>query len=186
MISVSAQIAPTAPPRASFATAIMGGRDKPGHDGQGTEEGLLNFTFHPASASDLETLVALRIVALRESLERVGRFTPERARARFIESFRPEHTRLIRVGPALAGCVAFGPREDAWEIEHFYLDPAFQGAGLGGAVMSALLAEADAAGHAVALTVLELSDANRFYARFGFSETGREGVDIFRRRPARP
>ena len=147
---------------------------------------MIAFTFHPASASDLETLVALRIVALRESLERVGRFTRERARARFIASFRPEHTRLIRVGPALAGCVAFGPREEAWEIEHFYLDPAFQGAGLGGAVMTALLAEADAAGHAVALTVLEMSDANRFYARFGFAETGREGVDIFRRRPTPP
>lgn len=144
------------------------------------------FTFHPAALSDLETLVALRVAALRKSLERVGRFTPERARARFIESFRPEHTRLIRVGPGLAGCVAFGPRDNDWEIEHFYLDPAFQGAGLGGAVLTALLAEADAAGHAVVLTVLQMSDANRFYARFGFEETGREGVDIFRRRPTRP
>ena len=144
------------------------------------------FTFHPAALSDLETLVALRIAALRESLERVGRFAPDRARARFIENFRPDHTRLIRVCAALAGCVAFGPRGDDWEIEHFYLDPAFQGAGLGGAVMTALLAEADAAGMAVALTVLEMSDANRFYARFGFEETGREGVDIFRRRPASP
>ncbi|MFZ3008472.1 MAG: GNAT family N-acetyltransferase [Phenylobacterium sp.] len=143
------------------------------------------FTFHPASPSDLETLVALRITALRESLERVGRFTPERARARFIESFRPEHTRLIRVGGALAGCVAFGPRGPGWEIEHFYLDPAFQGAGLGGAVMAALLAEADAAGREVRLTVLRDSDANRFYARFGFTELGREGVDILYRRPAR-
>ena len=149
-------------------------------------EELTAFTFHPAAPDDLETLVALRIAALRESLARVGRFTPERARARFIKSFRPEHTRLIRVGAALAGCVAFAPREIDWEIEHFYLDPAFQGAGLGGAVMAALLAEADAAGQAVVLTVLRESDANRFYARFGFEETGREGVDIFRRRPARP
>ncbi|MDO8801943.1 GNAT family N-acetyltransferase [Phenylobacterium sp.] len=144
----------------------------------------MTFTFHPASPADLETLVALRIAALRESLERVGRFTPERARARFIESFRPEHTRLIRVGEALAGCVAFGPREPGWEIEHFYLDPAFQGAGLGGAVMAALLAEVDSAGREVRLTVLRDSPANRFYARFGFEETGREGVDIFYRRVA--
>ncbi|WP_310541985.1 GNAT family N-acetyltransferase [Phenylobacterium sp.] len=148
------------------------------------DEQAPTFTFHPATLADLETLVALRIAALRESLERVGRFTPERARARFIESFRPQHTRLIRVGRALAGCVAFGPRGDDWEIEHFYLDPAFQGVGLGAAVMTVLLAEADAAGMAVALTVLEMSDANRFYARFGFAETGREGVDIYRRRPA--
>lgn len=144
------------------------------------------FTFHPATAADLETLVALRIAALRESLERVGRFTPERARARFIESFRPEHTRLIAVGEALAGCVAFGPRESAWEIEHFYLDAAFQGSGLGGAVMAALLTEADAAGREVHLTVLRESDANRFYARFGFEEVGRQGVDVFYRRQPFP
>ncbi len=140
------------------------------------------FTFQPATPDDLETLVALRITALRESLERVGRFTPERARARFIDSFRPEHTRLIRVGEALAGCVAFGPREPGWEIEHFYLDPAFQGAGLGGAVLAALLAEADAEALEVRLTVLRDSPANRFYPRFGFAETGREGVDILYRR----
>lgn len=144
------------------------------------------FTFGPATSDDLEALVALRIAALRESLERVGRFTAERARARFIESFRPEHTRLIGVGGALAGCVAFGPRKDeAWEIEHFYVDPAYQGAGLGGAVIAALLAEADGEGREVRLTVLRESDANRFYGRFGFEEVGREGVDIFYRRAAR-
>ncbi len=64
-------------------------------------------------------------------------------------------------------------------------DPAFQGAGLGGAIMTTLLAEADAASQVVTLTVLRDSDANRFYARFGFEETRREGVDIFYRRAAR-
>ncbi|MES2340096.1 MAG: GNAT family N-acetyltransferase [Pseudomonadota bacterium] len=147
------------------------------------EEGAApDFQFGPASAADLEILVALKIAAMRESLEAVGRFTPRRARARFVEGFRPEHTRLIHVGEAFAGCVAFGPREGAWEIEHFYLDPAFQGAGLGAAVMAALLSEADAARRPVVLTVLRGSPANRFYARFGFEEVGREGVDIFYRR----
>ena len=150
------------------------------------EEGAApDFQFRPASAADLETLVALKIAAMRESLEAVGRFTPRRARARFVEGFRPEHTRLIFVGENLAGCVAFGPREGAWEIEHFYLDPAFKGRGLGAAVMTALLSEADAARRPVILTVLRDSPANRFYARFGFTETGREGVDIFYRRPAK-
>ena len=149
---------------------------------KGNEREAPAFTFHPATADDLETLVALRIAALRESLERVGRFTPERARARFIDSFRPEHTRLIAVGETLAGCVAFGPRGDDWEIEHFYIDPAHQGAGLGAAVLTALLTEADAAGRDVALTVLRDSDANRFYARFGFSKVACVGVDIVYRR----
>lgn len=138
------------------------------------------FAFAPAAPSDLERLVALRLVALRESLEAVGRFTPERARARFVKGFRPEHTRLILRGEVFAGCVAFWPRQDAWEIEHFYLDPAHQGVGLGGAVMAALLTEAG--DRPVTLTVLRESPANRFYQRFGFVEVGRAGVDILYRR----
>lgn len=40
-------------------------------------------TFCAAEAADAEALVALRIRALRESLERLGRFDPVRSRERF-------------------------------------------------------------------------------------------------------
>jgi hypothetical protein len=39
--------------------------------------------FFPVLAADFDSLVALRIAAMRESLERVGRFDPERARERW-------------------------------------------------------------------------------------------------------
>ena len=141
------------------------------------------FRFAPAGADDLEALVALRIAAMRDSLERVGRFDPGRARQRLIESYRPAHTRLILVGDDLAGCVALGPDQGGhlW-LEHFYLAPGFQGQGLGGEVLEHLLAEADAAGATVSLSVLIESPANRFYLRFGFVETHREAFDIYYRR----
>lgn len=117
---------------------------------------------------------------MRESLERVGRFDPVRARQRLVDSFRPEHTRLILVGDERAGCVALGPGagDDLW-LEHFYLAPAFQGQGFGGAVLNRLLAEADATDATVRLSVLIESPANRFYLRFGFVETHREAFDIY-------
>ena len=40
--------------------------------------------FVAAEPSDFESLVALRIEAMRESLERIGRFDPVRARERFL------------------------------------------------------------------------------------------------------
>lgn len=142
------------------------------------------FRFSPAVASDLERLVELRIAAMRESLERIGRFDPLRARQRMVEQFRPEHTRLIWRGEALAGCVAFGPDAPGWlRLEHFYVHPHHQGTGLGADVLAALLAESDAQALAVRLTVIRESAATRFYARFGFSETGRDEVDIFYERP---
>lgn len=145
------------------------------------------FDFVPAAPEDLERFAALRVRAMRETLERVGRFDPERARRRLIDQYRPEHTRLIQVDGLLAGCVAFAPQAPGVRLlEHFYLEPERHGRGLGSAVLAALLAEADAAGEAVEITVVRDSDANRFYARFGFVETGRDDVDIFHRRPASP
>ena len=56
--------------------------------------------FEPAAASDLEQLVQLRIEAMRESLERIGRFDPARARERFSGPFaaRPPLYPAARTG----------------------------------------------------------------------------------------
>ncbi len=147
--------------------------------------GAPSFRLSPAAPSDLERLTDVRVAAMRESLERIGRFDPLRARRRMIEQFRPEHTRLIWRGEVFAGCVALGPDGPGWlRLEHFYIHPDCQGAGLGADVLAALLAESDAQALAVKLTVIRESAANRFYARFGFAETGRDEVDIFYERGA--
>ena len=142
------------------------------------------FRFAPAGPDDLEALVALRIAAMRESLERVGRFDLARARQRLVDTFRPDHTRLIVVKGALAGCVALGPGPDGdLRLEHFYIAPLLQGQGLGAGVMGLLMAEAEAVRAAVRLSVLIESPANRFYPRFGFIETHREAYDVYYWRP---
>ena len=43
----------------------------------------------PVAESDFESLAALRIEAMRESLEQLGRFDPERARERLRAGFEP-------------------------------------------------------------------------------------------------
>lgn len=133
----------------------------------------------PSAPADFERILALRLVALRESLERLDRYDPERARARLAREFEPQHLRLIEVDGAFAGCVSLKADGDGLAIEHFYVDPAFQNQGLGGIVMAMLLAEADAAEKPVRLGVLKQSDANRFYQRHGFVETHQEDYDIY-------
>ncbi len=92
---------------------------------------------------------------MRPSLERIGRFDPERARARFRDTFRPKHTRLILdLAERLTGCVAFGPYDGALLLEHFYLVPEAQGRGVGSAVLRCLMSEADASAKAIRLDVL--------------------------------
>ncbi len=143
----------------------------------------MDFAFAPAAEDDFERLLQIRHAAMRPSLERVGRWHPVRARRRFRAAFAPDRTRLILAGGGLAGCVALTRRAADLELDQFYLDPAVHGRGLGSAVLRRLLAEADAAGLPVVLTVLRDSDAVRFYERHGFVLTGAEDWDLHYRRP---
>lgn len=61
--------------------------------------------FGPVSEADFEPLLALRIDVMREHLERVFRYRPERARRIFRKHFDEPGLRLILVGDDVAGCV---------------------------------------------------------------------------------
>jgi GNAT superfamily N-acetyltransferase len=142
------------------------------------------FTLEPATVEDFDRLLQLRLRCMRESLERIGRFDEWRAYDRFRNSYRPHYTRLImRPQGELAGCVAMGPADGDLLLEHFYIAPEQQGKGLGSAVLQRLLGEADAAGLPIRLSVLQQSDAGRFYARHGFTQTGEDEWDVYYRRP---
>jgi GNAT superfamily N-acetyltransferase len=117
---------------------------------------------------DAEALAALRVVAMRESLERIGRFDPMRARERFLSGFAPQHTRYILVSGERAGFVVVKPEGDALLLDHLYIDPCFQNRGVGAQVLAAVFAEADAKGVPVRVGALRGSDSNRFYLRHGF------------------
>lgn len=145
---------------------------------------MSDLTFAPVTEAEFEPLLALRIAVLRDDLERLGRFDPARARARFRAGYDPASLRLILRGGACIGCVALRPAADALWLEHFYLEPAWQGRGIGGAVLRRLLDEADAAGRPVRLGVLRGSRAARLYERHGFRFTHEEDWDRFYERPA--
>ncbi|PYC82151.1 GNAT family N-acetyltransferase [Streptomyces tateyamensis] len=133
--------------------------------------------------ADVEPIAELRAEAMRPDLERLGRYDEDRVRRRFREAYRPEHTRVVEVDGRLAGCVAVRPAEDGHWLEHFYLDPALHGRGIGSSVLAGLLTEADAAGHTLRLNVLQGSPARRLYERSGFVLTGEDPMDVFMVRP---
>ena len=137
------------------------------------------FEFGPVTDADFDALLALRIAVMRESLERLGRFDPQRAAQRFRSTFRPGDTRRIVVGGVNAGCVAFWSEPiAAMRVEHFYLAPAFQRRGLGGAVLQRLLGETPPAVELFRVGALRDSDANRIYRRHGFVKVSESEWDI--------
>lgn len=144
------------------------------------------FEFASVSEADFDDLLALRIAVMRESLERIGRFDPQRAAQRFRSTFRPPQTRRIHVGGETAGCVAMWDEPEALRVEHFYLAARFQRLGLGGAVLRRLFAEAPPHVQCFRVGALRGSDANRFYQRHGFVQVSESEWDIEYERPRPP
>lgn len=121
-----------------------------------------------AAQDDAEILVELRIAAMRESLERIGRFNPERARDRFLSSFSPAHTRHICVDGKRIGFVVVKPDGDGLLLDHLYIHPDWQNAGIGSFVLKEIFQQADLLGKQIRVGALKGSDSNRFYVRHGF------------------
>ena len=139
--------------------------------------------FGPVSEADFEPLLALRIDVMREHLERVFRYSPERARAHFREAFDEPGLRLILVDGERAGCVGLRLGRDEIKIDSFYLDRRYHNRGLGSAMLKVLLAEADASGLPVRLEVLHGSPADRFYRRHGFVKVSQDEIEAEYERP---
>lgn len=141
---------------------------------------LSRLSLQPVDSSDFEAMLALRIDAMRPSLERVGRFDPARSRERLTAGFVVPYMHHIVLDRELRiGFVTLKPEDpDALRLDHLYLRTGFQGLGIGEWVLEWAKAQAREQQLDIKLTALVQSDANRFYLRHGFVLEGEEGVDL--------
>jgi len=131
-------------------------------------------TLAPVLDADFEAMLALRIEALRESLERLGRFSPEVARARLKSQFRPEWMQHLVVNGECVGYFTVEPREAELRLHHLYLRPEAQGQGVGAWVIDQIKSR----GLPITLAALRESRANAFYLRHGFKVVEEQDFDI--------
>jgi GNAT superfamily N-acetyltransferase len=135
--------------------------------------------YEPARLADFDALADLRVAAMRESLEAVGRFDAERARRRLRESFDPACTWHILKGGERVGFYVVGDEADHWMLRHLYLHPAHSGQGVGAGVMRHIVALADSAHKPLRVGALRGSRANGFYLAQGFVPTHEEEWDVY-------
>lgn len=141
-------------------------------------------TYEPVAASDLDALADLRVEAMQESLARLGRFDPTRARERFIKHFDPPNSRHLRWNSERVGVIVVKHFDDRVVLENLYLYRRAHGQGIGSEVLRALCDEADAKRLPIHVIVLAESDAIGFYQRAGFVLRQRDDVDcLFVRLP---
>lgn len=130
------------------------------------------FELQAATAGDFEALLALRLRAMRPSLERLGRYDEARIREDLARSFDPAHMHHIVVGGRRVGFVSLKTLSQTMRLNHLYVDPAEQEHGVGHDVLGWVCEQADRAQLPVELCALKGSDAVRFYLRHGFALTG--------------
>lgn len=134
--------------------------------------------FEAAFQEHLDELVRIRIAAMRDSLTKVGRFDPNRARERFASGFNPESTRFINFGGLRVGFVVVKPEAGGLKLDHLYIEPDYQGRGIGGKVLQTIFNTADQLRLPILVTALRDSESNSFYKRHGFKYQDETEWDI--------
>ncbi len=141
-----------------------------------------DFRLRPVAEADFEPLLSLSIRVLRADLERLGRFRPELRRERFRAVFQPATLSAIEVAGECVGCIGAELRADHLHIHAFYVQPEFQGCGLGAAVLAEVTVRYP--GLPVRIEVLKGSAALGFWQQQGFGQPGEQEFDLLLERPA--
>jgi GNAT superfamily N-acetyltransferase len=129
--------------------------------------------FEPVVVDDFEPLFALRMLVLRESLERLGLTNLQLSRERYTRQFDAgTMLHILRDGERI-GYVQLVPTDDHLHLVQLFLRPEVQGDGVGAWVLD----WAKSHGQDLVLTTLKLSASNRFYQRHGFEQIGEGEFD---------
>lgn len=143
-----------------------------------------DWSLRPSLQSDALWMVELRATVMRADLERLERWDPVRVRTRFLDAFDSSRTSVIEINGENAGLIAVRPDIDSVWIEHFYLQPAAQGRGIGSQVLRQIMAEHQDH-RPFRLNVLQGSPARHLYERHGFVLEREDSIDAFLVAPLR-
>ena len=137
----------------------------------------VHFRIEAAIAADSDRLAAIRVEAMRPSLEAVGRFDPVRARDRFLDSYCAADTKIIHTNGGVAGFFVVRKHVGHLYLDHLYVSTTFQGRGIGRGVIDLLKTEARSAALPIHLIALNGSPANEFYKSCGFEFVSKDALD---------
>jgi len=122
-------------------------------------------SFRPATRADAAFVVTLEEACMRGYAEALwGEWRPSAT----VAGFDPGGMRIILADGQDAGLLQTRHEPDHLRVQKLYVAPVHQNRGIGAWALGAAVAEAEAAGLPVMLTVLTTNPARRFYEREGF------------------
>jgi ribosomal protein S18 acetylase RimI-like enzyme len=130
----------------------------------------------PATPADSEFCYQLHQAAMGEYVAAIWGWNEPDQRAFHDRAFNPRRWQIITAGPADIGMLDVEYRPGEIFLARIEIDPAHQGRGFGGTIVSALIQEAEQRGQYLALEVLAVNRrARALYERLGLTEVGRRG-----------
>jgi ribosomal protein S18 acetylase RimI-like enzyme len=128
-------------------------------------------TVRVATDADVPFLLELRRQTMTEHLQRSGVEPSQSERIeRVLANF--DCAEIVMLSGTPVGLLKVVRNDDNWDLVQIQIVPEEQGAGLGRIILEKLLADADAAGASVGLSVLRANPARRLYERLGFRIVG--------------
>lgn len=126
----------------------------------------MSLVLRPACSGDVAYLLALEEACMRAYAEALwGTWRPR-------AGLDPAGHEIVVEGGIDVGCVATTLHADCLFIDKLYVDPAFQGRGIGTAILRRKVDAAAARGLPTTLSVLVTNPADRLYRREGFVVVG--------------
>ena len=145
----------------------------------------IDYVLRQATDADSDALFALHRAALGPYIEAVFGPWDDEVQARFHrEWFDAERVQVVEASGALIGVLDCTVTADELRLDRVAIEPAHQNRGIGTAVVTDLLQQADERGLATTLEVFDLNPARHLYERLGFVEVARDGRKVQMRRPA--
>ena len=132
-----------------------------------------------ALQNDADGLAEVRAIAMKPSLEALGRYDPQRVRNRFLDTFVASDTWKVEVDAQIAGFFVLRDKNDHFYLDHLYIHPNFQNQKLGSAVIEHIVKIAEKRQFPIRLGALRGSASNQFYLNHGFIKTNEDEFDIY-------
>ena len=157
--------------------------------------GALGLAVRPMTDDDLPFVAALYASTREEEVAQTG-WPAEQQRAFLAQQHEAQHRHyrthypetdwlIVELGGEAIGRLYLAEWERAFSVIDISLVPAARGRGYGGALLTDILAAADAAGKDVTIYVEKHNPALRLYLRLGFGPVKDEGVYLeLERKPA--
>ena len=137
---------------------------------------MVPIALRPARADDSEFCFRLHKASMGEVVTAIWGWDEQLQREHHERVFRPGHWQIITADGTAIGMIDIDYRPDEIYLGRIEIDPGYQGRGIGGQLISALIGEARQKGQELVLDVFVINyRARALYRRLGLTEVARHG-----------